>query len=393
MKTKLYDKTIMDVDKNGISHDYKERINATLIRITVIIVAIITTTTTIAQDASKTNFEKYIKKFDIIEYIRDIDNYNPALFWDAVAKNNEQLTELKNKIQKGNKIANSAMHEVCMGAQSYTSYDDIFVMVPEMQYIADSLAANLGLSIKICIISDEEQNAFVTPNGCIFVTNSLVTKATYPQLLGICAHEVAHYILQHQILNVYAQKKKLRNNKITAAIASASIAAANIYASANGVAVNDDTGNFAEGMFQAAELNAQQFYYKYSREQEIEADIIAYRFLEWLGLEGNIYIKAIRAMGFDNDKYYDSEWDHPAMQYRANLLEYLKVSCSTDGIIPRTIEYLASSGKELFRYRAIREIYDINIHKYITDELFIKKYGDKIWDQLQNDYENMLDKK
>ena len=52
----------MDVDKNGISHDYKERKNATLIRrITAIIVAIITTTTTIAQDASKTNFEKYIK--------------------------------------------------------------------------------------------------------------------------------------------------------------------------------------------------------------------------------------------------------------------------------------------------------------------------------------------
>ena len=98
-----------------------------------------------------------------------------------------------------------------------------------------------------------------------------------------------------------------------------------------------------------------------------------------------------QSMGFDNDKYYDSEWDHPAMQYRANLLEYLKVSCSTDGIIPRTIEYLSSSGKELFRYRAIREIYDINIHKYITDELFIKKYGDKIWEQLQSDYENMLD--
>lgn len=69
--------------------------------------------------------------------------------------------------------------------------------------------------------------------------------------------------------------------------------------------------------------NALKYRYKYSREQEVEADIIAYRFLEYMGLGGENYINALRAIGYENDAYYDDTSSHPTTEFRVKLLEYL----------------------------------------------------------------------
>ena len=68
--------------------------------------------------------------------------------------------------------------------------------------------------------------------------------------------------------------------------------------------------------------------YKYSREQEIEADILAYRFLEFMGVSPEDYIKALENLVENNYellKYTDDKFsDHPFIMHRINILRMLE---------------------------------------------------------------------
>lgn len=52
-----------------------------------------------------------------------------------------------------------------------------------------------------------------------------------------------------------------------------------------------------------------RFRMQYSREQEIEADIVAYRFLEWCGIGGDVYIRMLKDYGKATGDYREGELD------------------------------------------------------------------------------------
>ena len=65
------------------------------------------------------------------------------------------------------------------------------------------------------------------------------------------------------------------------------------------------------------------YYCRYSREQEIECDIIAYRFLEFMGIDPMNYVSALKKLGTEHDYLYSKKWDHPTVTERINVLEAL----------------------------------------------------------------------
>lgn len=66
------------------------------------------------------------------------------------------------------------------------------------------------------------------------------------------------------------------------------------------------------------------FRFKYDRQQEIEADILAYRFCEAMGLGAYTYIMALQLLD-EGDPYLSAsaEDDHPPLAFRLGLLKYL----------------------------------------------------------------------
>lgn len=279
-------------------------------------------------------FDKLIEKYDVIEYVEGIDNNKPELFWDAVWRNNQSLLKLYDACEKKKKSAIEAKKLIGYAGLASRQYYDQLYVIDEARNMTASLKKYLynndeELLIKrLDVIHDINPNAFTTPDGQIFVTDSLVFLLDFSKnmLLGVCAHEMTHFILQHSLSIAFETQKKLQKNKIAAGIASGVSAAANAYAQANGAVGSDswnDVETTIETLFESAYNDASRFKYKYSREQEIEADIIAFRFLEWIGVGGEYYINALKLIGTDNDKYFNKQSDHPTIKMRIQLLEYL----------------------------------------------------------------------
>lgn len=186
---------------------------------------------------------------------------------------------------------------------------------------------------RISVFYDNDPNAFCTPQGEIFIADSLVFLQDFNanRMLGIIAHETAHYMLAHSLIRAYETEKRLKKNKIAGAIVAGANAMATGYAQAQGAYTQETAANAWElvnkttlNLFNAAYRDAYgKFRYKYSREQEIQADLVAVRFLQWNGFSGHENIDALRQLGTEADNYYDSQSDHPKMEFRIALLEYL----------------------------------------------------------------------
>lgn len=288
---------------------------------------------TVCVSAQNKKFDKLINEFDVIEYVQSLEKNRPDLFWDAVWRNNENLNKLYDAITKKKALARDAQKDLYEAALFSADYYNNLQLDFEFQDVADTLLYVLGIKdvfrdAKIYVIYDDQLNAFACPDGRLYLNSGLVMcdSISIEGLLGICAHETAHFLLQHSLAEAYAFRKKENRNKIVAGLVSALDAAANAYAQANGAVGNDSWDNVNERIESNiiwAGNNALKYRYKYSREQEIEADIIAYRFLEYMGLGGEHYINALKAIGYENDAYYDDTSDHPTTGFRVKLLEYM----------------------------------------------------------------------
>lgn len=301
--------------------------------------------TSLSVSAQNKKFNKLINEFDVIEYVEKLEKNRPDLFWDAVWRNNEALNKLYEAITKKKSTAKAAQKDLYKAALYSADYYNNLPIVMDYQFVADTLLNRLCIKpvfrdAEMYIIESNAINAYARPDGKIYITTAAIMCDSIPieGMLGICAHETAHFLLQHSLAEAYSYRKKENKNKIIAGIVSAVDAVANAYAQANGAVGNeswDDVSERIESNIIWAGNNALKYRYRYSREQEIEADIIAYRFLEYMGLGGEHYINALKAIGYENDMYYDDTSNHPTTEFRVKLLEYM---ASTSVHSPRTTE-------------------------------------------------------
>lgn len=288
---------------------------------------------TICVSAQNKKFDKLINEFDVIKYVEHLEMNRPDLFWDAVWRNNENLNKLYDAITKKKSTALDAQKDLYEAALFSAEHYNNLPLDSEFQDLADTLLYVIGIKdvfpdAKIYAVYDDQLNAFACPDGRLYLNSGLIMckEISNEGLLGICAHETAHFLLQHSLEGAYAFRKKEKKNKIIAGVISAVDAAANAYAQANGAVGDESWDNVNERIENNiiwAGNNALKYRYKYSREQEIEADIITYRFLEYMGLGGEHYINALKAIGYENDAYYDDTSDHPTTEFRVKLLEYM----------------------------------------------------------------------
>ena len=181
--------------------------------------------------------------------------------------------------------------------------------------LEDSLSIYLNNPIRqireLRIYPSTSINAFATPYGDIYMTSSLVDRCFSSEqlLLGICAHEMTHYICQHSLMELWQTYRKERNNRIWGGIVAglymAGMAATTIAGSVMGYSSyenNNYNNNYGKTAFQlfSSIADASHYYqFKYSRAQEIEADIAAYRFCEAIGIGGYSYIMALHLINND----------------------------------------------------------------------------------------------
>ena len=292
----------------------------------------------IVEAQTETECFQYIKELDVPKEVMALPNDNPATFWWYLPKYNTDYQKFEAALKKGKNTALSAVEEIKHNLMFRTDFqkgltDDNSVEVLDSIYRFFNLKV-YNPKMKVYVVCDLEVNAYSTPDAIILLNSGLINKMrTFEKIYAVVGHELAHYALGHVLQNLYAVKKKEKRNQILAGVASGIQAAG----TAIGQAMYSD--NTPEG--QKAREHAWQdvshgldknlewatidaygrYHLKYSRNQELEADIVSYRFLQWIGEDPSYMIKMLEILGENEPKMDQKKSDHPSTSFRINVLK------------------------------------------------------------------------
>ncbi len=125
-----------------------------------------------------------------------------------------------------------------------------------------------NLKFTITVLNDSQVNAFALPGGFVYITRGLLALAeNEAEMAGVLAHEIGHVTARHTAER-YSQAM-----------------AANIGLAVLGALTSGSQGGGA--INQIAGLGAQLYLQGYSRDQELEADLLAVRYMSRAGYDPN----------------------------------------------------------------------------------------------------------
>jgi predicted Zn-dependent protease len=241
-------------------------------------------------DGSSVSFDP--KKLSLFEF-KDVDNIDKV--WDKHLLTDGTYTNLLTKgfqYELRNELNNDAIEYI----NTLSIYDRFF----DDEYFEDYLYTLINKihsgilkdkrpgNIFIKIIKDPEPNAFALPNGCIIISTGLLsTIQSEDELVGILAHEVAHFALDHQILNYNKEVDRKKRAEFWATFATVVAASADVYLTVNNK--NHIPGVLTASTAIAASVFSDEIInrlgVKYNQAQESEADNASKEILEVLNYD------------------------------------------------------------------------------------------------------------
>lgn len=284
--------------------------------------------------AQSSEVKKYINKYDISYCLKGMKKGDADKFWDAVQSHNKRVEEIGKAIEEGKKTALQTADYLMNACALMLKYDDT---VEGYQELTDRVAKDVGINDKknqIRIINDDTYNASMDPMGWLRINTGTIRMLTYEELRAICAHEVAHLACMHTFDRAWKSEKKKKKNRFLAELGTGLLAGAAAatagYGIANGVEMRSantilaNADYFLDVSYADADGATLRYKYRYSRDEEIEADIIAYRFMEYMGYGTEHWISAMRKMarlqGSESTRKAGKYDDHPSTAFRLQVL-------------------------------------------------------------------------
>lgn len=214
-------------------------------------------------------------------------------------------------------------------------------------------------SAKIYVIASNDINAFTIGGGYMFLTSGIILKYPNPlHLLAIMCHETGHMAARHinrQIAAIQSASNNLGIASIAALI---------------GSAVTGSTD--AAALLLGYAMTTTRFFLRFSRSEEMAADILAATYLQKLGYDPKLLIESF---------YEFQRMD--IMNGSINLPEYIRSHPKTDDRINALMKFVTNRNKPidknlLDRYRRITEKLKAYIAPYY-DNAYKDEYGKAIY--------------
>ena len=282
-------------------------------------------------------YRKLIEKYDIDQAVKVIDRDNASTFWDLMLKNNELRIKFIEDIEKNKGAEKETIEKIAQLPRFYPNEEE--TIVDSLQGFCDTLLIDMGikqlnLNCSLHIVEDPDPNSFtaLTEDGFAMCINTGLLNmegVKYKTLMGYVAHEFSHGILLHHARMFYAEAKPRRKNELIGGVVTGLSVLAVGVAAYNGVATGMQTTSATDFADLILNINESfdhltvKYYFRYSREQEYEADLIAYRFMEYIGASDE-YINALNMIGTEMDKLYNDYSDHPKTSDRISFLKYVQ---------------------------------------------------------------------
>lgn len=194
-----------------------------------------------------------------------------------------------------------------------------------VQKIAPSyLIDDRPVNINLLLLDDPSMNACCFPNGTIVVNTGLLAQLhSEDELVAILSHEIAHFVMDHTIININKAKEREERAKFWAgvstafaAVGEAAIAANNRYYIPGGLTVG-----VALAASSIASDVTNRLGMDYNKDQENAADAAAIEVLKLLGYDKNALSTALGRIrenyqaDHNNAIYYQSK-THPSLVSR-----------------------------------------------------------------------------
>ena len=291
---------------------------------------------------SAQSYKKILLNYDVIKYLPEVSDGKADSFWKYINDNNKDFQSLINRIntkggsaKKAKETLSSLLSQNEYYYKSITKYN---AHIDSFKYIilGDLPVAHTA---SINYLDYDEINAFCTPKMNVYIYDGLLkalpqdSKIGMPCFYAVLAHELAHGMFQHSLVAMYKRFKKEKSNELFASIATGMAVFNDSYSKARGTEnMVGDVSEYSAMVHAWADKETLLYQFKYSREQEYQADIIAFRLLDWLGIGGENVLYMLKSIQMPFE-YSDEYNDHPTIQERIGLLEYL---CNQKRIVPKT---------------------------------------------------------
>ena len=326
---------------------------------------------------------KEIKKFEFLE-INDVKS-----FWlrASILKGTLEKTlskgvqyDLRNSLNEDNLTYISSLEK-----------NDRFFIDPYLEDYLYTLVSKIhnGViighrpdNIVIKMLKDTDPNAFILSNGTIFITTGLLsTIRSEEELMGILAHEIAHFVLDHQIININKETERRKRAEFWAGLAIVASAGADIFLSTK-------YENHIPGLltYSTAAISAiissevvERLGLKYSREQEFEADNTAVEILNFVGIDSlglSVTFERLKKHNILTGNYLalSDKGTHPSLDSRINNIGKVKdLSTYSNPDFLKKVSRINSYNAwielwYLARHKNAIELADINILNEVATE-------------------------
>ena len=182
--------------------------------------------------------------------------------------------------------------------------------------------------LNIKIIKDFTPNAFILPNGSMFVTTGLLsTINSEDELIGVLAHEISHFVLDHSVININKAIQRKKNSEFWAGFATFAAAATEGYLMSKNSYYRPGALTYSTAVIAQSIANSvdERMGLKYTREQEIEADNCAVELMKFISVDPlalSSALSKIKKYCILNGNFLalSGEGTHPALDLRIRTI-------------------------------------------------------------------------
>lgn len=180
-------------------------------------------------------------------------------------------------------------------------------------------------NINVVVLKSTDLNASIYPDGTLLLTTGLLANLnSEAELAGVLAHEVAHYVLDHSIVNINKMNQRIKRAEFWAAFATGMAAVAEgVLATQSNYYYPIGAGTMATAAIASTIANSviSRLGMEYNQEQELEADRIAVNILKLLKYNENGFATALSNLQSyqqtnGNYSYFFNSSTHPSLLSR-----------------------------------------------------------------------------
>lgn len=290
-----------------------------------------------ARETDEEAYDRLARRFDVADQVREVPADSASLFWSTLLATDPTFTRFVADFRSDSYRAREASGRLDMLPRFRR--EAALTLVDSLQGRCDSLAAALGFNPRFCrlhVAAGSEPEALAALSGAsgfaILTSEALWTRLTPDEAEAAVVREYVHGSMLHHLQQEYAldctdRRLRLWDVVLFTFAPRVAMALEEIRREKAELVADELLRRRLKALtVEATDCEISGFRYTFCDEMEIQADIVAYRFMERRG-KGEAFIEMLgridRASAAAADPLFSVDGDNPSLAFRRGLLRFI----------------------------------------------------------------------